>query len=534
MKFSILLDSKLELKQWQVDALELVFTNGHELQGIYLCQNTKKPKKKIKNFMYFILAIFTRVNMKSLKVINISDMEPYKSVPKVSFIANGSNIWQEIPQATVNINTSGDLLVRFGMNLIKNPDALNLKHGIISFHHGDPTKYRGRPAGFYEVKNREPISGIAVQQISNKLDGGVILAKGFTRVHLHSYRKTLVQLYESGSLLLEKAFNSLEDNTPYHDQNSDGCVYKLPTNTDVIKFSRQMVFYFARRMFLSIFTGKYWRIGLVEEENLEASEMKSTLLEQIDSPKGALITADPFFDFEGNVFAEVIRRGKPEGEIFTFQDGTWHKVDTPFDCHASYPQTVQIGDSSYIFPEIAQKFPPTLFHFEDMQLRVFRSIKIKGIQNPRLIDATLYHQDDVWYLFCNLRNRSRAELYLFLSKSLELEFEAHRMSPIVIDPRAGRMGGSIYEKNTRLFRYAQDGSGEYGDGIYEFEIEELSPLVYRERKVKNYKFKDAKGPHTISHRNGKVLLDYYQTRISIFHVILRVKEIIKRNSPMRS
>ena len=36
------------------------------------------------------------------------------------------------------------------MNLLKiNNDNKHLH--ILSFHHGDPRKYRGRPAGFYEI-----------------------------------------------------------------------------------------------------------------------------------------------------------------------------------------------------------------------------------------------------------------------------------------------------------------------------------------------------------------------------------------------
>ena len=39
------------------------------------------------------------------------------------------------------------------MNLFKiNKKLINLP--ILSFHHGDPSKYRGRPAGFYEILNR--------------------------------------------------------------------------------------------------------------------------------------------------------------------------------------------------------------------------------------------------------------------------------------------------------------------------------------------------------------------------------------------
>ena len=41
----------------------------------------------------------------------------------------------------------------------------------MSFHHGDPRKYRGRPSGFYEIANKEKIQGQVVQILTPKLDG---------------------------------------------------------------------------------------------------------------------------------------------------------------------------------------------------------------------------------------------------------------------------------------------------------------------------------------------------------------------------
>ena len=51
-------------------------------------------------------------------------------------------------------------------------------NGILSFHHGDNTKYRGSPPGFREVYNKEDQTGFVLQQLNNTLDGGKVIERG--------------------------------------------------------------------------------------------------------------------------------------------------------------------------------------------------------------------------------------------------------------------------------------------------------------------------------------------------------------------
>ena len=61
------------------------------------------------------------------------------------------------------------------MNLIKIPKEYETLP-IISFHHGDPSKFRGRPAGFYELFYNELKVGTVVQILNNQIDKGEILS----------------------------------------------------------------------------------------------------------------------------------------------------------------------------------------------------------------------------------------------------------------------------------------------------------------------------------------------------------------------
>ena len=71
-----------------------------------------------------------------------------------------------------------DILIRSCSDIISE-DLLNVpKEGIISFHHGNHEKFRGSPAGFWEVLFREISTGFMIQKIERSLDYGKIILRG--------------------------------------------------------------------------------------------------------------------------------------------------------------------------------------------------------------------------------------------------------------------------------------------------------------------------------------------------------------------
>ena len=78
------------------------------------------------------------------------------------------------------------------------------------------------------------------------------------------------------------------------------------------------------------------------------------------------------------------------------------------------------------------------------------------------------------------------------------------------------MGGAIIERAGRLFRLGQDFSRGYGDGLIFFEIDELSPDAYSERKMGSIRFTDRRGPHTLNARGNRIVFDWYHDQFSPF------------------
>lgn len=78
-------------------------------------------------------------------------------------------------QETIDTLSSftADLMVLIGgFGIVKEPLLSAVTGGILSYHHGDMRKYRGQPAGFWELYNGEKEMGVTVQRISAGLDNG--------------------------------------------------------------------------------------------------------------------------------------------------------------------------------------------------------------------------------------------------------------------------------------------------------------------------------------------------------------------------
>ena len=56
-----------------------------------------------------------------------------------------------------------DVIVRFGFNSLSGEILSAARYGVWSYHHGDNNKYRGGPAGFWEMYERNPLTAAILQ-----------------------------------------------------------------------------------------------------------------------------------------------------------------------------------------------------------------------------------------------------------------------------------------------------------------------------------------------------------------------------------
>ena len=184
---------------------------------------------------------------------------------------------------------------------------------LFSFHHGNPSKYRGRPAGFYEILNGEGKLGVVVQKLSNDLDAGKVYAFLESKVVNYSYKKTALNFYSNSEFLLKKAIQNYNCNEEI-ELAKDGYNFTLPSNILVIKFLFLLLSNSFRKIVYGLFFEKKWKVALIKNKysfesniNLPVREFK-----EIPIANGYTFYADPFFSHDGKkIRLEALRKKWP-------------------------------------------------------------------------------------------------------------------------------------------------------------------------------------------------------------------------------
>lgn len=122
-------------------------------------------------------------------------------------------IGNELPADVVAQLEEVDIAVRFGFGILKGAALTAPNHGVLSYHHGDITECRGRPAGFYEFIHGRNTAGITVQRLGEALDTGELAATAECDISdAKSLREVRSRLFEaSPPLLLEAVLSCMED-----------------------------------------------------------------------------------------------------------------------------------------------------------------------------------------------------------------------------------------------------------------------------------------------------------------------------------
>lgn len=438
--------------------------------------------------------------------------------PRIHFAPVPDGSWQRFPSGLAAQTQSLGVVVaiRFGMGLIRDPDDLGLRHGVLSFHHGDPATFRGRPAGFYELAERNPVVGTIVQRLSNRLDGGRILAIGWNRTIAHSYRRTMDGVYRDSGHVLRSALRSLaagEDVT----HPTGGRMTRLPSNRVALRFAVDRSIAWVRRMLYGAFVRKAWTVATAEKMDLtREGEHTLGLVHELAMPRGARFIADPISTPDGEVLVEALDRRSGLGTIRRLDERSGES--TPLHLpdvrgHVSYPFTFRHLGVEYLLPEMAQCGAPTAFSLDASGPKSGRPLE--GLEAERLIDPTLHHDGSTWWLFAGREGSEFELLWLWFADSPFGPFTAHPGNPVVHDPRRARPAGRLLTTDAGLLRPAQDGTGRYGDGIVLNRITRLDRTGYAESPISTVRLAARRGPHTIDLHEGRLLVDAYDDRVSL-------------------
>lgn len=525
LKAAIILDN-LKLTEWQKNALDEA-SDLLDIKIVLNCKNTKTKKKIVKNFLYYAINNFSLKNRltKYSKYILLEE-----EIIDFNSIYNGN--WQSLPsEITDNLKEKNiDIVIKFGMSLLKIDD--DLSHiPILSFHHGNPSKFRGRPAGFYELLYDEEKTGLIVQRLNNNLDAGEILAFAESKLIHYSYKKTAEEFYRQSRPLLRKAIINYNCGKSVA-VNTDGKNYTLPRNRTVIRFSTILF----KRRFKHLIYGamfeKKWKVGTIKfKPNLRGSNViNSVEINDIPIKSNYVFYADPFFSLDGSkVRLEALDKKSGLGDILEIE---LENPATPkvllTGKHYSFPFSFLFNNKEYLLPEVGTHSSQYFFSLDDLKKE---KIQLKGLENKRLVDATLLSHNDVWYVFFGEEDSAHSMLNLWVSHSLTSDFKKHPVSPICISPSSARMAGRILCNEEGIFRFGQNNNRGYGSSIVISEIINLSPDLYDEEVCGSIRINNCLGPHSIDFNKdqGMAVIDYYIDKFSPLAGIRRLKAMASKS-----
>ena len=386
-----------------------------------------------------------------------------------------------------------DLLVRCGAGILRGEILSCTRFGVLSLHHADNRLNRGGPPGFWEVFKKQPSTGFIIQQLTDELDAGNVLARGcfptqptfvanqinIKQRSIH-YLTAIISQIASSSKLPE-----FEKSVPYCHP-----LYKLPS----IQIQLRYLFYLLVRSIRSRFrlylqVSEVWRVAYNFIDWRSLSFRKSTL---IDNPPGHFL-ADPFIFNYLNVnycFVEDYCFDRRKGSISVYKlwPTYYERLGTVLEeeYHLSFPYIFEFEGDIYMVPEAHQSNEIRLYKSNDFPFGWKYHMTL--IPNVSASDTMIFQSNNKWWLFTNINPDNGtdhcSELYIFWAQSpLTSNWTPHSLNPVYVDPTVARNGGLLSDK-TGIYRVAQSvGFTKYGESASIMRINTLTPESFSEVKV---------------------------------------------------
>jgi len=160
-----------------------------------------------------------------------------------------SELYSETMLKTIS-NTGADAAILAGYHHIVKSAFIGLfPKGVLSYHYGDLRKYRGQPAGFWELYYGEREFKVTVQKISEATDKGIPVAEQRFEIGPYTTLRDLDKLVEHSShTLMSTALQRLMS-PAYSDEIPEqyGKLYTLPRLRQWIWFQLKMASRVLRR-----------------------------------------------------------------------------------------------------------------------------------------------------------------------------------------------------------------------------------------------------------------------------------------------
>ncbi len=437
--------------------------------------------------------------------------------------------WQEFPEAALReLREHGpDLLLRLGFGLLRGEVLEAAPLGVWSFHHDDERVIRGGPPCFWEMAHGDPVTGVLLQRLTDRLDGGVPLARAAFATVPHSYRRNRDQAYLGAACLpAQVASRVLADGPSAVEGDPSGSaapLLKPPSWRRLARAGGRIAVAGVRRQLDGILRGDHWNVGVLDRPAgslVERPGLNDVRWFPLPSSPHRYV-ADPSGCRDGDglvVLVEELDHRESHGTLSSF------RLDSPdatagvrgpvpmarFDVHASYPTLVRDGDTWWCIPETARAGEVRAHRFDPATAGLGDSFPL--LEGVAVVDPTVFRWDGRWWLFGTDRDRGSNEvLRAWWSEELQGPWTRHRVDPLLVDVTAARPAGAPFVRDGVLYRPAQRCAPRYGSAVALMRVDRLDPDGFTQTEVARV-VPDPLGPcphgvHTVWDCDGVTLVD---------------------------
>jgi len=423
-------------------------------------------KEIIKKILYRLLILidsvlfnFKKPNNKFFSYFNIE-----KEVDKIIFvnpeISKNGFFYQYKREDIIKIKELDlDVLIRCESGILKGEILNTTNFGVLSLHHGDNNIYRGSPPGFWEIVNKESSTGFIIQQLTDQLDAGNIIFRG--------YVPTKKFFLENCDFVKEKSFYYLKnilaeiasknklpeflESKPY-----SNIIYKQPDIYIILKYFFRFVYLYLRDIFyfkildkkklssLYISTGHWKNLAMYKSDKIDSPICKSIsdpFLLEFNKKNYCFFSQ---YDFKNKksviclheiLGSQILKLGTILEENFSL----------------SFPFVFKYNQKVYLLPNHNITSGIRIYECEEFPYKwQLKKILFKNIY---LKNNLIFFYDNLWWLFSNVdvanNNDYNSELFIFYSKEgpLTENWIPHTKNPILVDSNLAKNSGIIIDDN---------------------------------------------------------------------------------------
>ena len=531
------------LSRWQNECIKHLLDSGIAEATLIINDASVSNSKtsvwqKLKAYLnkHFVYKLSSRIIFKvpAFENILVNDVLKDVTVINCNTLKKGKFSEYFYPEDIEQIKSHNlDFILRFGFNIIKGDILKVPKYGVWSYHHGNELKFRGGPAGFWEIYKKNKINGVVLQQLNDLIDAGVIINRRSFQTVSHSYSEHLNKLMmHSTDMPLQVCKRIIYgDKSSFQKEHSStkAPMNRLPNNWQMINFFAILFFNRINFHINRLFKQEHWDIGVIAKEENNSIPFNTKGVKWLGLRKGSRYTADSFC-FEANntnyVVFEDYDYKTSKGKISLLRlnenmDPLNIKTILEKPYHLAYPFVFQYDNNIYLIPETAVNGTIELRKWNEAN-QMFDFLQV--LIDVAGVDSSIVYHKEQWWIFCGLKDDLPNEkLHIFYADKLTGPYKAHSLNPVKTDPAGSRPAGQFVVENGSLFRPAQHSVKWYGEKISWFKINTLTPRSFSEEYVGDLKPESTwdynKGLHTFSQTSKFILIDA-KKRVSGWYAFL--------------